>query len=185
MMNPSQELKYISIGEKIAYYRKQMDMSAPELARKCDLSPGYINNLERGTGVVPTIDSLYKIAFALKTDMDNLIQDNLNIYKSIEIQDTNDKDMLKAFYSLSSAKKECILEILRAYISFRGLLDKPVENDNTYLDELKKQISSSTYIQEMIVDMAPLTETEQSCALDILRNTLSSIDRIVGGKQDV
>lgn len=175
-----------SIGERIAFYRKAIDMSAPELAEKCDLTPGYINNLERGIGTIPTIDTLYLISKNLKIDMDRLLEDNLSIYHGIEIESSIDKDILSAFYTLSRQKKECILEILRAYITSRGILTQgEVEEENEYLKELKKQMTSSTYIQEMIAEVIPLSETEQQCALDILRNTINSIGKLTGGEQDV
>ncbi len=50
---------------KIREYRKQKGMNLDELARKAEISAGYLCHLERGTRANPSIQVMEKIARVL------------------------------------------------------------------------------------------------------------------------
>ena len=61
------------IGLKIAYYRKLQGMTQEELAEACDLSVGYISQLEApGTYYCPSLKTLFIIAEVLGTTVSKL-----------------------------------------------------------------------------------------------------------------
>ena len=60
-------------GPKIAYYRKLGGMTQEELAEACELSPGYVSQLEApGMYFCPSLKTLFKIAEALGTTVSKL-----------------------------------------------------------------------------------------------------------------
>jgi transcriptional regulator with XRE-family HTH domain len=62
------------LGEALRSMRKSAGMSQERLAEKSDLSPVFISRIERGKES-PTIDSLVKIAGALKVRVRDLVAD--------------------------------------------------------------------------------------------------------------
>ena len=65
--------KYITLGLKIAYYRKLQGMTQEELAEACDLSSGYISQLEGpGSYFCPSLKTLFTIAEVLGTTVSKL-----------------------------------------------------------------------------------------------------------------
>ena len=61
------------LGEAIRTRRKQAELSQEELAEKADLSTVFISRVERGKES-PSMDSLVKIARALKTRVSDLVE---------------------------------------------------------------------------------------------------------------
>ena len=55
MIDSQYKMNLIKIGLKIAYYRKLQGMTQEELAEACDLSSGYVSQLE-----VPTAFSVLR-----------------------------------------------------------------------------------------------------------------------------
>ena len=74
MMDESQyKMNLIKIGLKIAYYRKLQGMTQEELAEACDLSVGYVSQLEApNCFFCPSLKTLFKIAAALGTTASKL-----------------------------------------------------------------------------------------------------------------
>lgn len=69
------KMNLIKIGLKIAYYRKLQGMTQEELAEACDLSAGYISQLEGpGSYFCPSLKTLYKIAEVLNTTVSKLTE---------------------------------------------------------------------------------------------------------------
>ena len=73
-MNDSQyKMNLIKIGLKIAYYRKLGGMTQEELAEACDLSVGYVSQLEApNCYFCPSLKTLFKIAEVLGTTVARL-----------------------------------------------------------------------------------------------------------------
>ena len=72
-MNAKYELEYRQLGLKIAYYRKLQGMTQEELAEACELSAGYVSQLEGpGSYFCPSLKTLFKIAEALGTTVSKL-----------------------------------------------------------------------------------------------------------------
>ena len=62
------------LGETIRSFRKKAGLSQEALAEKSDLHTNYIGELERGEKAA-TIDTLLKIAKALKVRVSDLVQE--------------------------------------------------------------------------------------------------------------
>jgi transcriptional regulator with XRE-family HTH domain len=62
------------LGEAIRVRRKQAELSQEHLAEKADLSTVFISRVERGKES-PSLDSLVKIAKALKARVRDLVED--------------------------------------------------------------------------------------------------------------
>lgn len=73
MLDSQYKMNLVKIGLKIAYYRKLQAMTQEELAEACDLSSGYISQLEApGTYFCPSLKTLFKIAEVLGTTVSKL-----------------------------------------------------------------------------------------------------------------
>lgn len=70
----------MDIGKYINNYRKGKDLSMQEFADRCGLSKGYISMLEKGRHpqngkkIVPSIETVQKIASAMHITIDDLLQ---------------------------------------------------------------------------------------------------------------
>lgn len=63
----------VKIGLKIAYYRKLQGMTQEDLAEACELSVGYISQLEApGCYFCPSLKTLFIIAEVLGTTVSKL-----------------------------------------------------------------------------------------------------------------
>ena len=73
-MHESQyKMNLIKVGLKIAYYRKLQGMTQEELAEACDLSAGYIAQLEApNCFFCPSLKTLFVIAEVLGTTVSKL-----------------------------------------------------------------------------------------------------------------
>ena len=73
MVESQYKMNLIKIGLKIAYYRKLQGMTQEELAEACELSSGYISQLEAPNCFFwPSLKTLFKIAEALGTTVSKL-----------------------------------------------------------------------------------------------------------------
>ena len=78
MLESQYKMNLIKIGLKIAYYRKLQGMTQEELAEACNLSPGYISQLEGPNSYFcPSLKTLFVIAEVL----------NIKVHKLLEIDD--------------------------------------------------------------------------------------------------
>ncbi len=67
------EIDLKRLGENIRYIRQGKSWSLGDLATETGVSKAYISDLENGLGGRPNIQHLYKIATALETTIDTLI----------------------------------------------------------------------------------------------------------------
>lgn len=78
MLESQYKMNLIKIGLKIAYYRKLSGMTQEELAESCNLSPGYISQLEGPNSFFcPSLKTLFTIAEVL----------NIPVYKLVDIEE--------------------------------------------------------------------------------------------------
>jgi len=68
----SQKL-YQRVGERVRTYRKLAKLTQERLAEKADLSVHYLSRIETG-GATPTLESLERIATALKVPIGELFR---------------------------------------------------------------------------------------------------------------
>lgn len=64
----------MSLGQRIAMARRQLDMTQKQLARKVPLSVSYISNLECDR-YMPSVDTLMELARALLIDVKMLLEE--------------------------------------------------------------------------------------------------------------
>src|SRR6266702_786923 len=74
------EIDLKMLGENIRYLRQGKNLSLADLAAKSGDSKTYISDLENGLGGRPNVQYLYRIATALGTTIDTLI--NLSLKPS-------------------------------------------------------------------------------------------------------
>jgi XRE family transcriptional regulator of biofilm formation len=61
------------VGQRIKRFRETLGMTLAELARKADISKGYLHSLENQAPANPTLDTLKKVAEALDLTIADLI----------------------------------------------------------------------------------------------------------------
>lgn len=71
------EIDLKRLGENIRYVRQGRDWSLSALAEHSGVSKAYISDLENGAGGRPNIQYVYKIAVALETTIDTLVNQSL------------------------------------------------------------------------------------------------------------
>src|SRR5277367_145541 len=67
------EINLKMLGQNIRYLRQGKNLSLADLASTSGVSKPYISDLENGLGGRPNVQYLYKIALALETTIDALI----------------------------------------------------------------------------------------------------------------
>lgn len=73
MLESQYKMNLIKLGLKISYYRKLGGMTQEELAEACDLSAGYVSQLEApNCYFCPSLKTLFKIAEVLGTTVSKL-----------------------------------------------------------------------------------------------------------------
>lgn len=78
MQESQYKINLIKVGLKIAYYRKLQGMTQEELAEACDLSAGYISQLEGpNCYFCPSLKTLFVIAEVL----------SVPVWKFLDIED--------------------------------------------------------------------------------------------------
>lgn len=94
----------MTLGELIIDYRKRMNISQREFARKCNLSHGTIPILEKGfnpqTGkkIIPDVQTYQKIANGMNISMDELL-DTIDQSSMISLGTAmTDRDRLEALH---------------------------------------------------------------------------------------
>ena len=74
MLDNQYKMIIIKVGLKIGYYRKLAGMTQEELAEACDLSPGYISQLEGPNSYFcPSLKTLFTISDVLSVPVTKLV----------------------------------------------------------------------------------------------------------------
>ena len=74
MLESQYKMNVIKIGLKIAYYRKLRGMTQEELAEACDLSAGYVAQLEGPNSFFcPSLKTLFTIGEVLNVPVSKLV----------------------------------------------------------------------------------------------------------------
>jgi transcriptional regulator with XRE-family HTH domain len=61
------------VGERITQRRQEKNLSLAELARRAEVSKGYLHSIESGETQRPSAETLFKIANALSTTIADLL----------------------------------------------------------------------------------------------------------------
>ena len=95
----SRDSKALSIGERIAYYRRIKDWKQKDLAETLGVYPAHLSKWEKGH-LKPSSDVLAKVAEALEITVDELTADQP---AAIELQDPQ---LLRSFQKAQSLPQE-------------------------------------------------------------------------------
>lgn len=153
----------MNLGEKIKYYRNQLNLSQEQLAQKSELSRNAIYNYENDKRV-PTMDILIKISNALDVDIEELIGREKIIYsdamkeieKLIEKYPEHESEITETVDNLSW----CIFYI---YMK-KGCNNRDIAKSNMkYLNKLLSKIRE-LFEREIVISPIefPLKYTKQS-----------------------
>lgn len=88
----------LSVGERIAYFRRLKDWKQKELAEKLGVYPAHLSKWEKGH-LKPSSEVLARIAEALETTVDELLSGQ----PTVELQDSQ---LLRSFQRAQELTKE-------------------------------------------------------------------------------
>lgn len=110
---------YLQVGKKIRLYRKARKLTQEELGEQLQIAQTYLGRIERGE-VNITIETLAKIADALRVKPSQLIEDEKNVLldnTKNEIMDKIDVTLLP----LSARELEAIHQIIKDALVLRDI----------------------------------------------------------------
>ena len=120
----------MALADQLRKYRRIKGLSMAELARRAQVSRGYISQLEKDVDTVrPSADVLYRIAFALGTSVGELLEKKI---MSTEDELTEIPEELRQFAVAEQLPDEDIKMLAR--IKYRGHQPRTVK-DWAYLYE--------------------------------------------------
>ena len=106
------EINYKEMGKRIKQKRKELNLTQEKLSEMLEISPTYISEIERGTGI-SSLATITKIANVLNLDLDYLILgiSNTNIDKTFSnLLEKIPKQDQKLFISLCENIPQTFIE---------------------------------------------------------------------------
>ena len=108
-------IDYKALGQRIRKARRSAGMTQEKLGEVCSISTAHIGHIERGTRI-PSLDTFFRIADALKVSADELLADSpkspestlISIAKSL---DGKDKGKIKSFVNAVKALADNIEDL--------------------------------------------------------------------------
>ncbi|WP_460279918.1 helix-turn-helix domain-containing protein [Clostridium senegalense] len=100
------------LGDNIRKLRNANKYSLRKLAEKCNMSSGYISDIENGRATNPGYDKLEIIAKALGVPVSALLDDDINIEASINV-DEDFKELYEKISNLPREDKNFVKELLK------------------------------------------------------------------------
>ena len=110
---------YQKLGLRIRQVRQEQKLTHQKLAELADLSPNYIGKIERSASVI-SIETLVKVANALKMSVEHFLQDSL-----VEIMpDSQESEILTMLKGMTMKEKAFAIENMKLCKKFcQSLLD--------------------------------------------------------------
>ena len=93
----------MKLGERIAFYRKQLNISQRELARRIGVTGQSISKIELGTGM-PSMSMLTNIANELNVSLGELMENEEKVDKAEYDKLLEENQMLKQMIKLQQEK---------------------------------------------------------------------------------
>lgn len=109
----------VMIGDNIRTLRKAKGLSQEQLALRADINASYMGQVERGEKN-PTIDVLSKIASALGTPLEKIVQIDANEMSSEEASRYADK-IAHQITGLSLKEQEVVYKFVKQLVQFREM----------------------------------------------------------------
>jgi len=110
---------YNKLGKRVRERRRELQMSAEDLAEKVNLSKNFIGNIERNESF-PRFTTLVALAEALNVNVDYLCQDYI-INPDAKRFDPYTHEMLSLMSKLSDKQKYVILHNVKSFMNFHEL----------------------------------------------------------------
>ena len=120
-------IDFVSVGKKIMFYRKKLNLTQDELASKLFVTRQNISKWENGSGI-PSIDSILELSKIFNITIENLLclddvldidkdnifsgHDRIYIINSI-INKTIEVDIPNVFYQMSPLERMMILRAIK------------------------------------------------------------------------
>ena len=101
---------YTTISKRIKEERKKLSLTQEEVAFKAEIGTKFLSSIERNTSK-PSLDTFVKIAKALNTSCDNLIQ---NKYKNSTEEDNSISSVKYLFANLSKKQQKQVIDIIKS-----------------------------------------------------------------------
>lgn len=111
------------IGENIRVLRKAKGLSQEQLALRADINASYMGQVERGEKN-PTIDVLSKIAAALHTPLEDVVNIHVKerLFAPAEAEDTRYAEKIAIqLQGLNVKEKEAVYKFVKQLVQFKEL----------------------------------------------------------------
>ncbi|MGO5072398.1 helix-turn-helix domain-containing protein [Clostridium sporogenes] len=103
------------LGENIKKLRTSMRLSINALAKACQMSPGYLSDLEKGKKDNPSIDVLEKIANKLNVTVQQLFKEDIETTDEIDELENEMILLYSKIKNLSSRDRQKILKMIEIF----------------------------------------------------------------------
>lgn len=120
------------LGERLQQRRREKEMSAAELARRAEVSKGYLSELENGRAERPSGDVLYRLASALGTTVADLLG------REVRPADRAINPALRQFAEAEGLPEEDVRML--AQIRFRGEQPATIEDWRFLYESIRRSI---------------------------------------------
>jgi XRE family transcriptional regulator of biofilm formation len=126
----------MALADQLRKYRRLRGLSMAELARRAQVSRGYISQLEKNVDTIrPSVDVLYRIAFALGTSIGELLEKKI---MSTEDELTEIPEELRQFAVAEQLPDEDIKML--AQIKYRGHQPRTVKDWGYLYESIQRSI---------------------------------------------
>jgi len=112
----------MKLNEKIKRIRKDKGMSQAEMADMTGIHKAHFSRIERGK-FQPSVDLLKKIAKALDVTTDYLLNDEVDDFTPVKIQDKTLIERVKLIETLETEEKNALLKIIDALLTKKKVVD--------------------------------------------------------------
>ncbi len=122
-----------NVGERIKQRRTEMNIALAELARRAELSKGYLHAIETGDTQNPSAEILFRIANELKTTIADLLGE-----ESVEPDNADISDSLREFATLENLTDADVAML--AGIQYRGKRPDNVDDWRYIFESIKRTL---------------------------------------------
>ena len=112
----------MKLNEKIKRIRKDKGMSQAEMADMTGIHKAHFSRIER-VKFQPSIDLLKKMAKALDVTTDYLLNDEVDDFTPVRVQDKTLVEKVKLIDTLDTEEKNALLKIIDALLTKKKVVD--------------------------------------------------------------
>jgi transcriptional regulator with XRE-family HTH domain len=134
------EFDKTKIGIKISTYRQKCNMTQKQLAKAAGIAETDIAKYEQHKHL-PKMNALQKIADALQISIDQLLEDNLEVFQQPVDLSPIDHQLLSSFYILSNTKMTALLKFANTMDNEKQV-PKDKVCDSSFLHEIMVQLQT-------------------------------------------